>query len=294
MSSERKIVLSYVLTTFNKLSYLKVTIPALIEACGEDEEIVVFDGGSKDGSAEYLEQLFRENKIHQYKSEKDFGEANGYNKAMIAARGEIIKIISDDDAYDFSAIKFCRDFMLTDKSVHLVAADGFGVNNLLQHNKFSRRQTVNEFREWQKTRKPFIFCGLSILLRKDAIPLLGFWNTNYLIIDFEFALRVTAGKGKIGWFSGVNYVNIVNERSNSGTQWRRMEMEKEQLEIQYFKKRPLISFSKVDSIKNLVRPLKYMLAPEKPANPLPYEKVYQQSVELLELTNKSIRYEVFV
>ena len=291
---ERKVALSYVLTTYNKLSYLQTTLPSLIDACSADEEIVVYDGGSTDGTNEFLHELFMAGKIHQFVSEKDYGEANGYNKAMLSAKGEIIKIISDDDAYDFKAIRFCRDFMLDNKQIHLVAADGFGVNNLLQTNEFYRRYAINDFKLWKEQKQPFIFCGLSILLRKDAIPLLGLWNTNYLIIDFEYSLRVTAGKANIGWFSGVNYVNIVNARSNSGTQWKRMEIEKEQLELQYFNKKPLISFKKMDSLKNLVRPIKRKLVKEGHTNPLPYETVYRQSMEMLENTNKSLQYEVLV
>jgi len=292
MNSDNAFNLSYVLTTYNKLSYLQVTLPDLIDACSDDEEIVIYDAGSTDGSKEYLQKFHREGKIHQFVSEKDYGEADGYNKAMLACKGTIIKIISDDDAYDFQAIRFCKKFMLQHKDVHLVAADGFGVNNLLQHNQFSRRSTIDEFKQWQKNKKPFIFCGLSILLRKDALPLLGLWSTNYLIIDFEYSLRVTSGKAKIGWFTGLDYVNIVNERSNSGTQWRRMEVEKEQLEMQYFNKRPIISFKQKDSLKNLLRPIKYKLISQRPANPLPYKKVYEQSMELLQKTNQSIKYEV--
>ena len=292
MNSNKVVNLSYVLTTFNKLSYLQITLPRLIEARKADEEIVIYDADSSDGTKQYLQTLFDEGKIQKFVSEKDYGEANGYNKAMFTAAGSVIKIISDDDAYDFEAINFCKDFMLQNPVVHLVAADGYGVNNLLQHNQFSRRYTINDFKKWQKDRKPFIFCGLSILLRKDALPLLGLWNTNYLIIDFEFSLRVTASKANIGWFTGLNYVNIVNQRSNSGNQWRRMEIEKEQLEAQYFGKRPIISFSQKDSLKNLLRPLKYKLVSQTPANPQPYKKIYDESVRLLQQTNQSINYEV--
>lgn len=284
--------LSYVLTTFNKLAYLQVTLPDLVKACKEDEEIIVYDGGSTDGTREYLQGFFDRGQIHQFVSERDFGEANGYNKAMMAAKGEVIKIISDDDAYDYEAIAYCKNFMLQNKEVHLVAADGFGVNNLLQKNEFSRRHAVNSFREWKASKRPFIFCGLSILLRKDALPLMGLWNTNYLIIDFEYALRVTASKARIGWFTGVNYVNIVNERSNSGTQWRRMEIERQQLESIYFNKRPFISFQTSDKLKNLVRPIKYRFFPAKKSNPLSYPEIYRQSVQLLKEENRSIKHEV--
>ncbi|HRI80047.1 MAG TPA: glycosyltransferase, partial [Cyclobacteriaceae bacterium] len=57
-----RITLSYVLTTYNKLPYLRVTIPYLLAACQPDEEIVVVDGGSQDGSAEYLAELHKSGK----------------------------------------------------------------------------------------------------------------------------------------------------------------------------------------------------------------------------------------
>ncbi len=294
MNTDKKIRLSYVLTTFNKLAYLKVTLPDLAAACKEDEEIIVYDGGSKDGTAEFLQDNFDKGLIHQFVSEKDFGEANGYNKAMLAAKGTLIKIISDDDAYDYEAISFCKEFMCAHPGVHLVAADGYGVNNLLQHNNFHRRYQVRDFNSWKQTRKPFIFCGLSIMLRKDALPLLGLWDPNFLIIDFEYALRVTKSKATIGWYSGVNYVNIVNEKSNSGNHWRRMEVEKEQLERLYLGKSPLISFKVKDAVKNIVRPLKYRLFPGRTYDPVPYAEIYKLSKQKLKDENASIKSEIFM
>jgi glycosyltransferase involved in cell wall biosynthesis len=95
----RAIRLSYVLTTFNKLSYLKEILEDLINNCKEDEEIVISDGASSDGTITFLESLLRDGKIHQFVSEKDFGEAHGFNKAILLANGELIKLISDDDIF---------------------------------------------------------------------------------------------------------------------------------------------------------------------------------------------------
>lgn len=286
--------LTYVLTTFNKLPYLKITLPDLIHACAEDEEIVVYDGGSTDGTKEYLQTLFEEGKIHQFVSEKDFGEANGYNKAILSAKGTVIKIISDDDAYFFDGIRRCKAFLLEHPDVHLIGADGFGVNNLLQHNTFSQRFAINEFKAWRETKKPFIFCGLSVVFRKDALPLIGFWNPNFLVIDFEYTLRVTASKARLGWYTGLLYVNIVNEQSNSGRHWKRMEIEKEKLEQFYLGKSPLLSYQTKDKLKNILRPIKYKLFPKKILNPLPYKDIYQQSVQRLKESNQSIQHEVIV
>jgi glycosyltransferase involved in cell wall biosynthesis len=294
MMSANNIRLSYVLTTFNKLPYVKATLPDLIAACTEDEEIVVYDGGSSDGTKEYLEEQYKKGLIHQFVSERDFGEANGYNKAILSAKGELIKIISDDDAYDFEGIRKCKEFMLVHPDVQIVGGDGYGVNNLLQSNQFTRRHAINHFREWQATRTPFIFCGLSIIFRKDALPLIGFWNPNFLIIDFEYTLRVTASKARIGWYTGLIYVNIVNQQSNSGRHWKRMEMEREKLEFFYFGKKPLISFKVKDRVKNIFRPLKYRLFPSRPANPQSYEQVYMQSKQLLKAENEKLKHEVLV
>src|ERR1700712_1352900 len=102
--------LSYVIATYNRLSFLKITLEKLISVLQPDEEIVVVDGNSTDGAKEYLQQLFSEGKIHQYVSEPDRNQAHGWNKAMLIAKGILIKKIIDDDVHDYEAIGRCRDF----------------------------------------------------------------------------------------------------------------------------------------------------------------------------------------
>ncbi|WP_133273804.1 glycosyltransferase family 2 protein [Hymenobacter radiodurans] len=104
--------LSYILTTYNKLPYLKQVLERLIAARQEDEEIVVADGGSKDGTAEYLQSLYAAGQIQQFISERDKGEAHGFNKCMLMAQGEIIKLITDDDAFYYPAIREAANFMI--------------------------------------------------------------------------------------------------------------------------------------------------------------------------------------
>ena len=66
-----EINLTYIIATYNRLSFLKITIAKLIDELKPDEEIVVVDGDSTDGSKEYLKRLFEEEKIHQFVSEPD-------------------------------------------------------------------------------------------------------------------------------------------------------------------------------------------------------------------------------
>jgi glycosyltransferase involved in cell wall biosynthesis len=270
---------------------VQVTLPYLINACKEDEEIVVVDGGSNDGTSAYLQKLFEEGKIHQFISEKDHGEGHGYNKSFLKTRGELIKIVSDDDAYYFEGIEQCKKFMLGHPEIEVLGADGFAVNNSLQKNEFSQRYDIERFKKWQGNKKPFIFCGLSMMFRRDALPVIGLVNNNFIITDFEYTLRITSGKAKIAWYTGLVYVNIINAQSNSGTQWRRMEMEREKLEQLYFNKRILIPFQTKDKVKNIFRPLKKKLFPQKMIEPVNYFEIYQQSMQYLIEGNKGIKHD---
>ena len=85
-----KIKLSYVITTFNKLPYLKEVMRLLLQNVQPDEEIVIVDGASTDGTKEYLQNLYNEGLIQQLISEKDLGEAHGFNKALLLAKGDLV------------------------------------------------------------------------------------------------------------------------------------------------------------------------------------------------------------
>ncbi|MFM7859735.1 MAG: glycosyltransferase [Flammeovirgaceae bacterium] len=220
--------LSYILTTFNKLDYLKVTLPHLIRACQADEEIVVVDGGSTDGTVEFLKQLKSENKIHQFISEKDFGEAHGTNKAMLMARGELIKIITDDDAFHFQNINSCKEFMLSNNIIDVLGSNGYYVNTSISTQP-EWVQMDSFFLNWKSNRKPFLFSGLSLMIRRSSLPLLGLLDTNFMIVDFEYTLRITSCKARVAWFTGATFLNIINPQSNSNKYLKRLRAEKKKL-----------------------------------------------------------------
>ena len=91
--------LSWIITTRNKLAFLKEVLHRLLSDLHEDEEIIVVDGASTDGTVEYLTELHRQGLIHHFLSEPDHGEAEGFNKGMLLANGRLIKILTDDDAF---------------------------------------------------------------------------------------------------------------------------------------------------------------------------------------------------
>jgi glycosyltransferase involved in cell wall biosynthesis len=213
MSSDKNIGLSYVLTTFNKLSYLRLTLSYLIQNKLPDEEILVTDGGSGDGTAEYLQTLFNEGKIDWFSSEKDHGEAHGTNKAILRAKGTLIKIITDDDVFDFNVIHSCKEWMLQHPDINVVATSG-GSLYYSDGEVRIRLNSLDDFKPNSMNRDVW-FSGLSILFRRDALPLIGLLNSSYKIVDFEYIHRIKGLSMDIALYNDYSYLNIINPASNS-------------------------------------------------------------------------------
>lgn len=240
---DTQINLSYVLTTFNKLPYLRITLPHLIESCGTDEEIVIVDGGSTDGTAEFLSQQKAQGRIHHILSEKDFGEAHGTNKAILLASGKLIKIITDDDVYSFKRIAECKNYMLTHQDIDVLGTNGFYYNSLLsKQTAFISNDQSQLFKEWSNLGQPFMFTGLGLMFRKKSLALLGLFDPNFIIVDYEYTLRITSSKATLAWFTGHTFVNIINPNSNSRKYWRRLYQEKHRLHYFYGLKSNLLDY----------------------------------------------------
>jgi glycosyltransferase involved in cell wall biosynthesis len=240
-----EITLSYILTTYNKFQYLSVTLPLLIANKKADEEIVIVDGGSTDGTTEYLSRLLQEKKIDQFLSEKDGGEAHGTNKAMFMARGTLIKIITDDDVYHYPTIQICKHFMLSHNLIDMLGFNGFGFNTNQPANTFTKSEQVEAYKKWQITGRPFLFSGLSFMMRRASLAYMGLFNTNFKIVDYEYAIRVTSMKIRLAFYTGMGYVNIVNPGSNSHKFYETLHSERRRLARMYPAFRQPISYKHV-------------------------------------------------
>jgi len=216
------IKLSFVVTTRDKIAFLKVAMEFLLKNVNMDEEIVVVDGASTDGTKEFLQDLFQRGKIHQFISEPDFGEAHGLNKGMLSARGELLKVITDDDVFCYSAIRRCRDFMLRHKEVDVLATEGSGYDFSSASQPFKLTDYYKNYQRWKTDKTPFSFCGLGLMFRKSALPKVGLFRTGIVRVDHEYALRLTSGPGNFVWYTGPGWVHVANPRSNSVSQSKRV------------------------------------------------------------------------
>lgn len=219
-----KHILSYVVTTRNKLGSLKHVLSRLIQERKLDEEIVVIDGASSDGTREYLVDLRDSGQIHQLISEPDKGEAHGYNKGFLTARGDLIKVITDDDVFHYSGIASCRDFMTSHPEIDVLATDGFDTS-WTRDQPFVPYSRSQEYQNWLSVHTPFDFSGLGLMIRRASLPLTGLFNTGFVMVDQEYALRVTSGPANLAWYTGRTWVRILNAKSNAVNHRKRVALE---------------------------------------------------------------------
>ena len=200
--------LSFIISTKNRLPFLKILFAHLLPILNPDEEIVVVDSESTDGSAEYLQDLFTAKKIHQFISEPDNNQAHGWNKALLMAKGTIIKKLIDDDVHDIVAIRKCRDFMLQHTEVDICISDML-TGDLANPGLISTATRLSYYRQWKSgVTKTFTFSDLTMLQRRSSLSLLGLYDTQFKMIDWEYSLRVTYLEAKIAYYTGYNSMSV--------------------------------------------------------------------------------------
>lgn len=208
------IYISYLLTTFNKKDYLKVSLPFVLSQLLPNEELVIYDAQSNDGTQEFIREIIQNKQNVIFRSERDLGEAHGINKCILNARGKYLKNISDDDVYHFQTIRQACRWLDDHPEVDWVGSNGIAY--FYEKNTFHNKNEEVFFHVWKKTGKPFLLTGLGYILRKDSVSKLGLFNTACKIVDYEYSLR-NLSNPKMNFALSVLpfYVNIVNPHSNS-------------------------------------------------------------------------------
>ncbi|MCG5053724.1 MAG: glycosyltransferase [Myxococcales bacterium] len=213
--------LTYLVNTYNKLPFLRHALPRLLDEVEDDEEVVVVDGSSSDGTQDFIASLQKDHRIDQFTSEKDAGEAHGWNRGMLRARGDLIKLISDDDVFHYPAIRVCRTFMEDHPEIDVLWSQGAG----LQLGSRSLPSAGNDgvsFRRWKEGKGPLFLCGLGLMFRRSSLAMTGLFNTSSKRIDAELSLRLSTSRCKQVWYASPLFVRLENPQSNAVKFGRRM------------------------------------------------------------------------
>jgi glycosyltransferase involved in cell wall biosynthesis len=223
--------LTYAITTYNRLPFLREGLGRLLASRRPDEEIVIVDGGSTDGTVEFLTALAAEKKIDCLVSERDHGQGHGINKAFLRARGDLVKPINDDDLYDFAAIAAAREYMQATPQVDVLSSRAQVVvwqprPHLIVHDYF----TPDAF---PVRTRPFPFGDIGMMVRRESLALLGIFSPQIAWIDYEYSLRATSTVAVVAYMNRTTGIRLTNDGSKSVRFYRQLLEERRKIDSYY-------------------------------------------------------------
>ncbi len=109
---------SIVTPSFNQGAFLEETIRSVLLQGYPDIELMVIDGGSRDGSVEIIRKY--EPWLIYWVSEPDRGQSHAINKGWARATGEMIAYLNSDDFYFPSTLRKAAEAWKRDSSVAVI------------------------------------------------------------------------------------------------------------------------------------------------------------------------------
>ena len=91
--------LSVITPTYNQAEFIEDTIKSVLSQSFEDFEYIIVDSCSDDGTEEIVRKYEKKDPRILYIREKDRGQADGINKGLRRAKGDVVCWINSDDMY---------------------------------------------------------------------------------------------------------------------------------------------------------------------------------------------------
>ena len=108
--------LSIITINYNNLEGLKKTFESVFAQTFQDFEYIVIDGGSTDGSKEYIAE--NDDKINYWVTEPDKGVYHAMNKGIVKASGEYLLFInSGDELFENNTIEKSHSNLHTEEII---------------------------------------------------------------------------------------------------------------------------------------------------------------------------------
>lgn len=176
---------SIVTPSYNQAFFLEKAILSVLEQDYPNLEYLVVDGGSTDGSVDIIKKYA--DRISWWVSEKDRGQADGINKGLARATGEIVAWLNSDDFYQQGAITNAV------RALQEHPAAGFVYGNLQVVNEAGETTNILTYADWKlKGLMEFKIIGQpSVFMRRDVIMEAGYLDETYhYLLDHHLWLRM--------------------------------------------------------------------------------------------------------
>ncbi|HEY4525882.1 MAG TPA: glycosyltransferase [Candidatus Paceibacterota bacterium] len=165
---------SIILPCHNGAKYLPRAIKSVRAQTLTDWELIVVDDGSNDATSPIVMELARsDGRIKLMRNEKNLGIQKSLNRGLVAAKGEYVARIDDDDEWiDKDKLKKQADFLDQNPDCGLI---GTGVVEVDENDKelFRYRQPATDAEVRKKILKQNCFTHSSVMFRRQPVIELG-------------------------------------------------------------------------------------------------------------------------
>lgn len=100
--------ISVITVVLNNKNTIEETINSVLNQKYSNLEYIIIDGGSTDGTLEIINKY--KEQIYYFKSEKDLGIYDAFNKGLKIASGDLIGFINSDDIYTENCFKILNEY----------------------------------------------------------------------------------------------------------------------------------------------------------------------------------------
>lgn len=211
--------LSIITACFNSAKTLSRTMDSILAQRFCDYEYIIVDGGSTDGTIDLIKkyELLFGGRL-KWKSEKDKGIYDAFNKGIKQSRGQYIWIVNSDDYIEPDALDFInnliREYNLTDLPV---------ISGALRYfDEVTNKELYKEFISSEKSKKYYKIDSTCVvhpatLVPKQTYDRFGLYDDRFAILaDCDFFHRLLESGQKIIFVD-----RILTNMSNAGIsgQW---------------------------------------------------------------------------
>ena len=180
---------SVVIPSYNQAAYLAATLESVVSQDHADIEVLVFDGGSTDGSVEILQRWTDRpgGAPIRWVSQKDRGQADAINQGLRASTGDVLAYLNSDDVYYPGAISAVVEYFRSPPGCLAL----YGRAHHLHADGSIMEEYPTQAWDYDRLLETCFLCQPAVFWRRAVMERFGvFDDALHYGLDYEYWLRV--------------------------------------------------------------------------------------------------------
>ncbi len=186
--------LSIITISYNSSKYIEKCISSILPQLTDEVEHIVVDGSSVDGTQSLLEKVSHDN--FTFKSERDNGISDAFNKGVELAKGEFVWFVNSDDWIASNSIKTIISYINSTPDVDIFYGQILSVKN-------STYKQVPIAKDRDLNYMMSIYHPATIMRKSKIVELGGFRLKKKVAMDYDLFLRAYINKCRFTYISSV-------------------------------------------------------------------------------------------